>query len=84
MTAGTVQPSEVAARSNFWTLSIVDLDETIDRLEARIETMVASDGTPRERGRELREASAIIRRVRDRLLAENYDANRRGKGVTER
>jgi len=78
------QPSEVAAKSNYWTLSIVDLDGIIDRLEARIKTLVESHGTARERGQELREAATVIRGVRDRLLAENYDANRHGKGVTER
>jgi predicted RecB family endonuclease len=84
MSEGTAAPADIAAKSNYWTLSITDLDGIIDRLEARIDLLVQTGGKPRDHGRRLREAASVIREVRDELLAENYDANRKGKGVVDR
>lgn len=90
MGASTVQtpavaaPAEVAAESNFWTLSIQDLDRLIDGLTARSDLLVQTEGKCRDLGRRLRESLAIVREVRDVMLAENYDANRKGEGVVKR
>ena len=76
------EPAEVAIRENFWTLSIRDLDGTIDRIERRAD-LLSGDGPTAHSGC-LREALAIVRGVRNRLLAENYDANRKDRGVMNR
>lgn len=69
------EPGEIAIEPNFWTLSIRDLDQIIDGLESRAD-LLAQSKQDRHAGC-LREALAIVRGTRNRLLADNYDANRK-------
>ena len=77
------EPADVASESNYWTLSIHDLDSVLDLLKQRGDTIAVSKGSAcLEYAHKLREAATIIREVRDSMLAANYDANRKGVGVS--
>jgi len=71
--------ADLAIKQHFWTITIRDLDALIDKLQSKGDVLAESNYM--DHANKIRGALSLVRQVRDVMLAENYDANRRGEVV---
>ena len=72
-------PADMAIKQNFWTVHIREFDKLIDRLQSKGDMMAESNYM--DHANKIREAKRLVCEVRDAMLIENYDANRKGTVV---